>query len=116
VAAAGRGRRVSLDARARRAAHDFRRAVDEMDRSAPDRSSFERFDRFRRRRQRDERIGVILVASALAIAAIVLLTRASPEPSDPPSLRPTTAGSCSCASIPDPTTGWRSRWTPMGPI
>jgi len=67
---------MSLDARARRAAQDFRRAANEMDHSAPDRSSFERFDRLRRRRQRNARIGVIFVASALTVAALVFVTRA----------------------------------------
>jgi Tol biopolymer transport system component len=70
---------VRLDARARRAAQDFRRAADAFDRSTPQRSSFERFDRFRRLRERNSRIGVILVASALAIAATLLVTRAIPR-------------------------------------
>jgi TolB protein len=74
---------MSLDARARRAAQDFRRAVNEMDHSAPDRSSFERFDRFRRRRQRNARIGVIFVASALTVAALVFVTRAIPRAERP---------------------------------
>jgi TolB protein len=74
---------MSLDARARRAAQDFSRAVNEMDHSAPDRSSFERFDRFRRRRQRNARIGVIFVASALTVAALVFVTRAIPRAERP---------------------------------
>jgi TolB protein len=79
---------MSLDARARRAAQDFRRAAHEMDRSASDRSSFERFDRLRRRRERNARIRVIFVASGLAIAAIFLVSRAIPraeQPAAPPS-------------------------------
>jgi TolB protein len=54
-----------------------------MDRSAPDRSSFERFDRLQQRRQRDERIGVILVASALAIIAVLFVARAIPRAERP---------------------------------
>jgi TolB protein len=79
---------MSLDARARRAAQEFRRAANEMDRSASDRSSFERFDRLRRRRERNARIRVIFVASGLAIAAIFLVSRAIPraeQPAAPPS-------------------------------
>jgi TolB protein len=78
---------MSLDARAQRAAQDFRRAINEMDRSAPDRSSFERFDRLRRGRQRRARIGVIFVASVLTVAALVLVARAFPRaerPAAPP--------------------------------
>ena len=78
---------MTLDARARRAAHEFRRAVEDIDLSASERSSFERFDRFRRRRQRNARIGVTLVASLLAIASIFFVTRAFPRaerPATPP--------------------------------
>jgi Tol biopolymer transport system component len=74
---------VTLDARARRAAHDFRRAVEDLERSAPERSSFERFDLSRRRRQRNARIGVTLVASAIAIIAIIFATRAFPRAEQP---------------------------------
>jgi hypothetical protein len=70
---------MSLDARARRAAQDFRLAMTEMDRSTPDRSSFERFDRNRRREQRNARIRVIVVASVLAVAALMLIGRAFPR-------------------------------------
>ena len=78
---------MSLDARARRAAQDFRRAAEEMERAAPDRSSFDRFDRLRRRRQRNARLGVIFVASVLAVAALVFVARAIPRaerPATPP--------------------------------
>ena len=78
---------MSLDARARRAAQDFRRAAEEMERAAPDRSSFDRFDRLRRRRQRNARLGVIFVASVLAVAALVFVARAIPRaerPARPP--------------------------------
>jgi TolB protein len=67
---------VTLDGRARRAAHDFRRAVADWDRSGPERSSFERFDRFRRRRQRHSRIGVTVLTSAIVIFAMIFVTRA----------------------------------------
>jgi TolB protein len=82
---------VTLDARARRAAHDFRRAVEGLDRSAPRRSSFERFDRFRRRRQRNARIGIIAVASAIAIAATFFVIRTFPR-ADRPAVPPVTNG------------------------
>ena len=69
-----------LDARARRAARDFRRATEEMRSTvSPEHGGIEQFDRFRRRRQRTERASVIAVAAALAIAAIVLVTRAIPR-------------------------------------
>jgi Tol biopolymer transport system component len=78
---------VTLDARARRAAHDFRRAVEDLDRSAPERRSFERFDRFRRIRQRNARVRVIVVGCALAIVAIFFEAHAIPRgerPAAPP--------------------------------
>jgi Tol biopolymer transport system component len=74
---------VTLEARARHAARDFRRAVDDLDRSAPERSTFERFDLFRRRRQRNARVGVTLLASVIAIAAVLLATRAFPRAEQP---------------------------------
>jgi Tol biopolymer transport system component len=82
---------VTLDARARRAAHDFRRAVEDLDRSAPERSSFERFDRSRRRRQRNARVGVTLLASVIAIIAIIFATRAFPR-AEQPAVPPATNG------------------------
>ena len=82
---------MTLDARARRAAHDFRRAVEDSDRSAPERSSFERFDRARQRRQRNARIGVTVLASLLAIIAIVFATRAFPR-AEQPAVPPATNG------------------------
>lgn len=78
---------MSIDARARRAAQDFRQAANDMERSAPDRSSFERFNRFLRRRQRSTRIGVIFVASVLTAAALVFVARVIPRaerPAAPP--------------------------------
>lgn len=82
---------MTLDARARRAAHDFRRAFEDLDRSAPERSSFERFDRARQRRQRNARIGVTVLASLLAIIAIVFATRAFPR-AEQPAVPPATNG------------------------
>ena len=70
---------MTLDARARRAAHDFRRAVEDLDRAAPERSSFERFDLFPRRGQRNARVGVTLLASVIAMIAIIFATRAFPR-------------------------------------
>jgi Tol biopolymer transport system component len=74
---------MTLDARARRAAHDFRRAVEDLDRSAPERSSFERFDLSRRRKQRNARVGVTVLACVIAIAAIIFATRAFPRAAQP---------------------------------
>jgi Tol biopolymer transport system component len=82
---------VTLDARARRAAHDFRRAVEDLDRSAPERSSFERFDLSRRRRQRNARVGVTLLASVIGIIAIIFATRAFPR-AEQPAVPPATNG------------------------
>jgi len=78
---------MTLDVRARRAADDFHRAAEEMDRSVPDRTSFERFDRFRRGRHRSARIGVTVLASAIALAAILFVAKAIPraeQPASPP--------------------------------
>ena len=74
---------MTLDARARRAAHDFRRAVEDLNRSVPERSSFERFELSRQRRQRNGRIGVTLLASVIAIIAIIFATRAFPRAERP---------------------------------
>jgi TolB protein len=82
---------VSLDARARRAAHDFRRAVEDLDRSAAERASFERFDGSRRRRQRNARVGVTLLASVIAIIAMIFATRAFPR-AEQPAVPPATNG------------------------
>jgi len=67
---------VTLDARARRAAQDFRRALEDLDRSSPERSSFERFDRFQRRRGRNQRFSAAVLAAVLAVAALILVVRA----------------------------------------
>ena len=94
---------MTLDARARRAAHDFRRAVDDLDRSEPGRSSFERFDLFRRRRQRNARVGVTVLASVLAIIAIAFATRAFPR-AEQPAVPPATNGRIAFVRY-DPTYG-----------
>lgn len=67
---------MTLDDRARRAAREFRAAVDDMERSVPERQSFERFDRFQRRRVRNQRFSAAIVAAIIAIAAIALVNRA----------------------------------------
>jgi Tol biopolymer transport system component len=70
---------MTLDARARRAANDFRRATEEWGRSMPERREFERFNRLRHTRQRNARIRVMAVAFALAILALVVASRAFPR-------------------------------------
>jgi Tol biopolymer transport system component len=82
---------VTLDARARRAARDFRRSVEDLDRAAPDRSSFARFDQVRRRKQRNARVGVIVLASIVTIVATIVATRAFPQ-AEQPGVPPTTNG------------------------
>jgi dipeptidyl aminopeptidase/acylaminoacyl peptidase len=94
---------VTLDARARRAADDFRRAVEELDRSAPERSSFERFDLSRRRRQRNTRVGAIMLASVIAIIAMIVVARAFPR-AEQPAVPPTTNGRIAFVRF-DPTYG-----------
>jgi Tol biopolymer transport system component len=69
---------MTLDTRARRAAQGIRSAVDvmEMSTSTKEPRTIERFDRFRDRKQRNRRIGALLVAAMIAIAAIVVATHA----------------------------------------
>ncbi|MGE5460184.1 MAG: TolB family protein [Solirubrobacterales bacterium] len=67
---------MTIDDRARRAAHDFRRSIEDLGGSDGERSSLERFDRIRRRRQRGAQIAATVVASAVALAALLVLTRA----------------------------------------
>jgi Tol biopolymer transport system component len=47
-----------------------------MERSAPERHSFEHFDRYLRRRDWNERLTTVIVAAVIAIAAITLVSRA----------------------------------------
>jgi hypothetical protein len=69
---------MTLDTRARRAAQGIHRAVEvmEMSTSTKGPGNVERFDRFRDRKQRNRRIGALLVAAMIAIAAIIATTNA----------------------------------------
>lgn len=67
---------MNLDARGRRAGQDFRREIDDLESSQPDRRSFARFELSRARKVRDHRIGAGLLALGLAAAAIVFTVRA----------------------------------------
>ncbi len=69
---------MTLDTRARRAAQGIRRAVEVMEMSTSTREpgKVERFDRFRDRKQRNRRIGAFVVVAMLAIATIVVATKA----------------------------------------
>ncbi len=79
---------MTLDARARRAAHDFRRALGDLDRADPQSSSFERFDRFQQRRRRNQRVSAAFLAAVFSVAALALAVRAlgtsRSEPANPP--------------------------------
>ena len=69
---------MTFESRARGAVLDIHRAVEVMemamstDQKQP--GTVERFDRFRDRKQRNRRIGAILVAGALVVAAIVVVS------------------------------------------
>jgi Tol biopolymer transport system component len=67
---------MTLDTRARRAAQGIHRAVEvmEMTTSTKEPRQVERFDHFRDRKQRNRRLGAILVAAALVITAVVLVS------------------------------------------
>ena len=67
---------MTFESRARGAVLDIHRAVEvmEMETSTKESRRVERFDRFRDRKQRNRRIGAILVAGALAVAAIVVVS------------------------------------------
>ena len=80
---------MTLDARARRAARDFRAAVKDMERSVPERRSFEHFDRYQRRKARGQRFGTAIVAAVIAVVALALVDRALENagvrvPAEPP--------------------------------
>ena len=64
---------MTLDARGRRAGDDFRREVDQLGSSEPDRRSFARFERIRARKVRNRRVGAGLLAGAVTVATILLL-------------------------------------------
>ena len=72
----GCGRRrtcMTLGSRGRRAGGDFRRAIDDLETSAPDRGSIGRFERVRTRRLRNRRIGAGLVATTVTVATIAFV-------------------------------------------
>lgn len=83
---------MTLDDRARRAARDFRSAVEEMERSVPERRLFVHFERSRQRRARNQRIGTAIVAALLAVAAIALVSRALGNVGRVPAVPPGPAG------------------------
>lgn len=83
---------MTLDDRARRAARDFRSAVEEMERSVPERRSFVHFERSRQRRARNQRIGTVIVAALLSVAAIALVSRALGNVGRVPAVPPGPAG------------------------
>ena len=67
---------MTFESRARGAVLDIHRAVEvmEMTTSTKEPRTVERFDRFRDRKQRNRRIGAILVAGALVVTAIVVVS------------------------------------------
>jgi len=67
---------MTFDPRARAAVLDIHRAVEvmEMTTSTKEPRTVERFDRFRDRKQRNRRIGAILVAGALVVTGIVVVS------------------------------------------
>ena len=66
---------MTLDARGRRAARDFRDRLENATDSAPERRSIERFERYRRGRERNDRLGAVVVAAIVSIAALALVIR-----------------------------------------
>jgi Tol biopolymer transport system component len=76
---------MTLDGRGRRAGDGFRRAIEDLTATEPERGSLERFAAFRRRRQRNQRVGAGIVAAAVAVVAIVVVARSLPgeEPTTP---------------------------------
>lgn len=67
---------MTLDARGRRAGQDFRRGIEDLGLTEPDRRSFARFERSRSRKIRNRRIGAGILALGVAAAAIVFSVRA----------------------------------------
>ena len=67
---------MTLDARARHAARDFRDALEDMHHSAPELRSVERFDRYRRSRERNRRLSAAVLAVIVSVAAVTLAVRA----------------------------------------
>ncbi len=84
---------MTLDTRGRRAGGDFRRAIDDLGSSEPDRRSFARFERARTRKTRNRRIGAGILALGVAAAAIVFSVRAfSPVGGRTPATHPEPGG------------------------
>jgi Tol biopolymer transport system component len=87
---------MTLDTRARQASQGIHRAVEVMEMSTftKEPKKVERFDRYRDRKQRNRRIGAILVAGALVVAAVVLVSTdildrgEGTTPGIPPALSP----------------------------
>ena len=68
---------MKLDDRARRAAEDIHRSVGAPEGIAPSGAeAIERFHRFGRLKQRNQRIGAVILAAVLSVAAIAFVTRA----------------------------------------
>ena len=67
---------MTLDARGREAGRAFRAEIERMETTEGDRVSIQRFERYRVGRQRRQRIGAGLLATGLAVAAIVFVIRA----------------------------------------
>ncbi|MDP9299804.1 MAG: hypothetical protein M3P43_02755 [Actinomycetota bacterium] len=70
---------MTLDQRARRAADRFRHRVEAMQTSASQPGTIQRFEHYRARKQRNQRIGAVLVAGAVAVAAALLIGKAFPR-------------------------------------
>jgi Tol biopolymer transport system component len=67
---------MTLEGRGREAGRAFRAEIERMETTEGDRVSIQRFERYRAGRQRRQRIGAGLLATALAVAAIVFVIRA----------------------------------------
>jgi Tol biopolymer transport system component len=104
---------MTLDARGRRSGGDFRRALDDLESSEPQRRSFARFERSRARIARNRRIGAGLVAAAVTLAAVAFLGRVfAPVGSGTPA-DPTLPGGLILYGHADE--GGRSRWFTVRP-
>jgi Tol biopolymer transport system component len=77
---------MTFETRARGAVLDIHRAVEvmEMTTSTKEPRKIERFDQFRDRKQRNRRIGALVVAGALVIAAIMIFVAYIPGRDEPP--------------------------------
>jgi len=80
---------MTIDSRGRRAGQEFRRAIDDVRSSSPDRGAIARFERIRVRKQRNRRIGATLLATGVTVAAIVFVGRVfGPVDRGTPAARP----------------------------